>query len=263
MFSKQLRRQPSSPHSLPNYSSPPSYRSSSPPPFYRSQSPSPPPSYRSQSPSRSPRRSSPPRTRFIGPSTDPQKYTLDLDQVLGKGQYGIQYKGIQTKTGDKVAIKFFIDPDRIQREKQYHKEVNCLRKVLQVCKISDIICLVDDFTLPNSQYVVVTPLLEGYMTLYDYLENPKTKLTKKESLDIIQKVEKVSSELDKLGIVHGDLHDQNILIHPISKKLKVIDLGLCMTKEEEKRQNKKHPEYSTENRMKTLKYVVNKKADSS
>jgi len=69
---------------------------------------------------------------------------------------------------------------------------------------------------PTQYYIMTSELYPG--TLYEYLENTKdTKIFKKVS----EKVKK----LHELGILHGDLHQNNIVMNPSTKDVRIIDLG--------------------------------------
>lgn len=66
--------------------------------------------------------------------------------------------------------------------------------------------------------------LEKYpMTLLDYIDNGG-ELTKNIKNNIYSKVR----ELHKLGIYHGDLHSNNIVIEPETEEIKIIDFERSM-----------------------------------
>lgn len=178
----------------------------------------------------------PVNSELIGPEDNPQKYYIFKNQKLGEGLFGAVYKGGENKpNGKNVVIKklktsylYGINP-----EQSFHREVECLKSIRQFCQILDVICFEDAFKYKNSYYII-TPLLEGYITLYDFIMDPKYKINKTMADNIISKLKFSLKNLHDNGIRHNDLHLGNIMIHPqygISFEgdiqVKIIDFGLC------------------------------------
>jgi hypothetical protein len=206
--------------------------------------------------------------RKIGPKEDPEKYGLIVE--LGKGKYGTTYKAKnlnrQKDEDEFYAVKILHPPtksdqkSRLKVEEDWIKETNCLKDVLVVCNQVDILCFKDSFIMNQKgdlEYVIITPLLDGYVTLWDYMygKNSKT-IDEEEAKKIYKRVVNVKNALTDLCINHSDLHTLNIMIHPDTKDIKVIDLGRCQTPQEEIEEwnppSDEWDEYSDEGRLKEL-----------
>ncbi len=183
----------------------------------------------------------------IGSSSQPKKYGLISE--IGKGQFGAVYKAVNLKPteGEEefYAVKILIPEGEVKME--WEKEVKCLREVYQVCKDAGILCYKDSFvSLPSKlfkepQFVIVTPFLENYIPLQEYILIKTKKQGEYKYKSIPRNVaEKIYADviyaknaMTDLCIHHGDLHLKNIMIHPETLDIKIIDLGRCMTPEEE------------------------------
>ena len=226
-------------------------------------------SSRSSSRSRSRSKSASPKNflDFVGPKDQPDKYGLVKE--LGKGKYGTTYKAknlIPIQSEEKYyAVKVLHPPKgndtkSIKKvEANWLKEVNCLKDILPICDKVGLLCYKDSFLVNKKgklEFVIVIPLLEGYITLYDYLLNLTKPLKTKQAKDIYKKIVDIKNALTDLCINHSDLHTENIMIHPKTKDIKVIDMGRCQTPQQEKEEwkdsDEKWNEYSDEARLRQL-----------
>lgn len=177
----------------------------------------------------------------IGPNyyneSIPPEY--ELLKLLGKGCYGGVYLGrkINRKKDEDeyYAVKVILDKTKEEDVmksagyRQWIREVNCLLNAKGICSDVDIICYKESFISKinnDIELVIVTPLLLDYMTIYDFFKSKYT-LTIDEAKIIYKKVVDVVNALIKLCLSHTDMHQGNIMIHPETKDIKVIDLGLC------------------------------------
>jgi serine/threonine protein kinase len=179
----------------------------------------------------------PANTTLIGPEDNPEKYYIYKNKKLGEGAFGTVYKGGENKEdGKQLVIKklktsryYGIDP-----RESFDREVECLKKVKPICDNFDVICFVDAFKFKNSYYIV-TPLLDGYITLYDFVTNNKDhKINQQMANEIKNKLRLTLQKLHQIGIQHNDLHFGNIMIDPKQGieyegeiQVKFIDFGLC------------------------------------
>lgn len=177
-------------------------------------------------------------TTLIGPEDNPQKYYYynTKNQILGEGLFGTVYKGGENKQdGKNVVIKKLKKSYLygIYPEQSFKTEVECLKRIKEFCQTLDVICFEDAFKYQN-EYYIVTPLLEGYITLYDFIVNPIYKINSTMVDTILSKLKSTLEILHDNGIRHNDLHLGNIMIEPRSGisfegdiKVKIIDFGLC------------------------------------
>jgi serine/threonine protein kinase len=174
----------------------------------------------------------------IGPPSNPDKYGMIY--VLGKGAYGVNYMAknldMQPNENEYYAVKFLNDPrNPKQALEEWEKEKQCLIDVLDLCKKGGVLCYKDSFVFKDSNgkeyFVIITPFLEGYLTLNDYMD--KNQLTKEEALDIYAKIVEIKNDLTDLCISHSDMHLGNIMYNPLTHDIKLIDFGRCQTPDEE------------------------------
>lgn len=205
---------------------------------------------------------------ILGPNDDPKKYGLITK--LGMGKYGVTYKARnmnrQKDEDEFYAVKILIPPVNLTEETQkeleddWLKETKCLKDVMTICSQVGILCFKDSFIMNNDKkmnYVIVTPFLDGYINLYDYLFGKDSKsISEKEARRIYKKVVDVKNALTDLCLTHSDLHTNNIMINPKTNDIKIIDLGRCQTPQEEIQEwnppSKKWDKYSDEARLREL-----------
>ena len=173
----------------------------------------------------------------IGPKRDPEKY--NIVEVLGEGAFGTTYKAKninkEQNENDYYSIKI-LNPGPGAKAK-WIRERQCLIDVIEICKEGGILCYKDSFFIKNSKgddiFIIVTPFLEGYITLFDYLT--KNSVTEYEAKNIYKQVVQTKNRLSEICIHHSDLNLRNIMYNPETKSVKIIDLGLCQTPEEERK----------------------------
>jgi serine/threonine protein kinase len=157
--------------------------------------------------------------------------------------------------------------DNKKTEKYWISEVNCLVDVKNICNQVDILCFEEAFIVHHNgrtEFVIVTPFLEGYISLSEFIKNKKYDLSPDGALSIYGKIAKVKNAMTKLCLNHSDLHKENIMIDPNTNDVKVIDLGLCKTPEEEqKKYGVNDNDYSDQVRLEQIKNSLVKKATSS
>jgi serine/threonine protein kinase len=103
----------------------------------------------------------------------------------------------------------------------------CLKILKNIC-YQDILCYIEDFNIKinNIEYqVIVTEFLQGYITLFEYIQNYN--YNKFTSNKIIHQMKSSMNKIHKTGILHGDINSKNILINPNTLDIKLIDFGNC------------------------------------
>ena len=140
------------------------------------------------------------------------KYRMNCK--IGSGAQGSAYKATDVLSGKEVIIKTTED---IESE-----EIGCLKKVTR--------------EFPNDprylQYIddeetkVITDYDPNYITLESFLSEKK--INKKDMLKIFRNIEDALDDLHKKRINHGDIKPSNILVHPKTLEIKMIDFGLCV-----------------------------------
>jgi serine/threonine protein kinase len=196
---------------------------------------------------------------FVGPKNNRKKY--EIIEQISRGEIGIVYKGKEVKSGKEMAIKVMINDPRIGDSKEnWNKEIDCLKKVSDICKFSGILCYEDHFSYKND-YFIVTPYLKNYITLRDYL-NSNPKLENK-AYKIVDQISDSLFQLREVGLAHGDLHFDNIMIQPDNLHTVIIDLGECVSKENEDESNMEQLYKDDLETLDLIKSQIDKKVSSS
>lgn len=109
-------------------------------------------------------------------------------------------------------------------------EVACLLRASNIpgiVKIVDYLPVDDNIEDINDDEGIIGIVLErdpNEICLFDYLLH-KNVLSESEARFIIKQLIQINLRLLEVGILHGDLKSENILIEPRTKKIKLIDFG--------------------------------------
>jgi serine/threonine protein kinase len=161
------------------------------------------------------------------------KTKYKMVKLIGKGQYGVVFLAVDTTHNQMVAIKMIevYDPRKIETE------IECLKKLQTFCK-EYILCYIDSALMGLSEdfdgeiidtdyFVIVTKFLENYIswTLF------KKKYSKDKQM-VQEKIKEALKFIHQQKISHGDIHGDNILVHPETLDVRFIDFGQCTLKPE-------------------------------
>jgi serine/threonine protein kinase len=111
-----------------------------------------------------------------------------------------------------------------------NNEIDCLEKINDICD-EYFLCYVTSFVY-DEYNVIVTKFLEGYITLNEYMgQFNKDDYDEYEREEIYENIKDQLlngiNMLHNINIIHGDIHDENILIDPETIELRYIDFGKC------------------------------------
>ncbi|KAI0563839.1 Serine/threonine protein kinase sepA [Gracilaria domingensis] len=156
-----------------------------------------------------------------------------LLEVIGKGAYGIVYKGIWREVGRHVAIK------RASRSKLSSEEEKALQTEIQLfknLKHHHIVNYIEAVDIPSSRYLdIVMEFVEGG-SLFNIVRNIRKSKEDGERVfdesvvaDFIRQVVLGLDYLHSQGVVHRDIKGANILVTKESH-VKLADFGVASTK---------------------------------
>jgi len=157
--------------------------------------------------------------------------SLQLDEILGTGAYGVVYKATDhssyppTQYAVKALNKFNADGSRLdhrqqdfqRREIQLHHAASAHPNVVSTLKIMDD----DDCTFVILEYCPEGDLFSNITERGRYIGNDS--LVRSVFLQILDAVE----HCHKLGIYHRDLKPENILVSDAGATVKLADFGLA------------------------------------
>ncbi|PKK62575.1 kinase-like protein [Rhizophagus irregularis] len=140
-------------------------------------------------------------------------------QEIGSGGFGKVYRAKYKNSDQYLALKSFLNIDNtafkeLSHELDLHRDVDYHNNVIRFCGITD--------KDPNNMTLVMEYADSG--SLRNYLEKNVGKLTWSDKYNLAYQLACAVSCLHDEGIVHCDLHSDNVLIH--QKKIKLSDFGL-------------------------------------
>eukprot|EP01017_Pseudomicrothorax_dubius_P047251 TRINITY_DN8458_c0_g1_i1.p1 TRINITY_DN8458_c0_g1~~TRINITY_DN8458_c0_g1_i1.p1 ORF type:complete len:549 (+),score=107.64 TRINITY_DN8458_c0_g1_i1:94-1740(+) len=163
-----------------------------------------------------------------------ENYQYHRADLLGKGSFGVVYRGRNTKTNEDIAIKVI---PAMMFEKNpaltgmLKAEIGNMARVAKDC--SHIVKLLDVKRTRRNLYLILELCSDGSLDQYIY---KRTKgMTEAEVFNILRQLLKAFETLQRHKIVHRDLKLQNILLH--HGVLKLADFGFSRLCEETERMN--------------------------
>ncbi|NLI21801.1 MAG: protein kinase [Clostridiales bacterium] len=160
----------------------------------------------------------PPDTRLAGGR-------VILGERLGRGGFGITYVGMDTKTGQRVAVKEFmprylarregralrVDPDKRETYdrvlRSFHKEANTIHLLDSHPGIVRVLALFDE----NGTAYYTMEMLKG-LDLHKYLKAINRPLTPAEAYALLEPAMRALSFVHAKGVLHRDISPDNILL---------------------------------------------------
>ncbi|KAL6486445.1 hypothetical protein MHYP_G00058370 [Metynnis hypsauchen] len=148
-------------------------------------------------------------------------YTINRDEVLGGGRFGMVHKCVEKSSGLTLAAK--IIKTRSQKEKEVVKSEI---EVMNQLNHSNLIQL---YAAYESRYdiTLVMEYVEGG-ELFDRIIDENYKLTELDTVLFIRQITEGLQYMHKMYILHLDLKPENILcVSRETNKVKIIDFGLA------------------------------------
>jgi len=165
------------------------------------------------------------------------KVHYKINSIIGIGMNGSVFLATDTTNNRLVAMKWIEVQDDLEHVKEIENELECLRRLQKHCNQyilcyidSDIVTIEeninDDKTIYTNYYVIITKFLEGYITWKLFKKKyPERSKERKEALENIQQGLR---SIHGKKIAHGDVHSENVLIHPETLDIRWIDFGRCI-----------------------------------
>lgn len=84
----------------------------------------------------------------------------------------------------------------------------------------------------EDKYILIMEYAENYVTINDFIQENKACLNEKTAKDIMWQTLSAVNHCMKKCVYHNDLNGNNILIHPDTKDVKLIDFGQALLSKE-------------------------------
>lgn len=152
--------------------------------------------------------------------------SLLFTEKIAEGRLGWIFKGIQNNS-EPVVIKVIHKDLMSPREWKFH-DGHFIPTELFIAKLislhpHDGVIGVKDAAEDADNFYLIMENFSGCMDLFDFIEcNPS--ISEKEAQKIIAKILDALHHFHSMGIVHGDVKDENVLINS-SGSIKLIDFG--------------------------------------
>lgn len=145
-------------------------------------------------------------------------------EIVGEpGANGVVVKGIHKITGRADAIKIWLPRKNAKngevKESQYYAEIQKIAKLNH----PNIVKIYNAW-IENSCYLCSMEYIDG-CTLRTWISSPRSKWQR---LDILNKIFMAIKVYQDKGIIHGDIHTNNILIDK-ANEIHIIDFGTSVT----------------------------------
>jgi len=170
--------------------------------------------------------------KFEIPEVTIHKVHYQTNKVIGQGKNATIYLATDTTNHRLVALKAIELEDDVVQADFIRRELECLTLLETFCQ-QYVLCYIDSDvvtiksedeygTTKTKYYIIITKFLEDYITWKEFKKKypEKTKEVKKNI--------KIAIEfIHNKKVYHGDLHDENIMIHPETLDVRIIDFGYC------------------------------------
>jgi serine/threonine protein kinase len=151
------------------------------------------------------------------------KYIIDWKKPIGEGAFGAVYKAVNRETGDLLALKKI--PKRFTDVTAFQNEINALMHIRDSGGHPGICALIENFEDDKYYYLLLDLISGGEM--FDHLIELGA-YSEADAARLVREVASALSFLHGIGIVHGDLKPENLMLSTKRKQdssVKLVDFG--------------------------------------
>jgi len=148
-----------------------------------------------------------------------------VEEVLGSGGFGTVYSGYRLRDGLSVAIKHVLKKKvsawtTLSNGLHIPMELHLLYRVQHV---TGVIKLLDTFERHDS-YIIIMERPENVKDLFDYITE-RGPLSENDARMFFAQIVTMVYHIEKAGVLHRDIKDENVLVDMKTGQLKLIDFG--------------------------------------
>ncbi|XP_005098997.1 serine/threonine-protein kinase pim-1 [Aplysia californica] len=149
----------------------------------------------------------------------------EVEEVLGSGGFGTVYAGYRRRDGLAVAIKHILKKKvsswtQLANGMHVPMELHLLHRVQHV---PGVIKLIDTFERHDS-FIIIMERPENVKDLFDYITE-RGPLTENDARIFFTQIVNMVHHIEKSGVLHRDIKDENVLVDLKTGLLKLIDFG--------------------------------------
>jgi hypothetical protein len=158
-------------------------------------------------------------------------YSVSWNRYLGEGAFGAVHLATNKITGDKVALKKI--PKKFTDDASFQNEVNALTRV-RANGGHPHICSIREIFEDGKYYYLVLDLVSGG-EMFEHLIKMGA-YSEQDASRLVKEVADALTFLHGIGIVHGDLKPENLMLSTIRKEdstIKLVDFGCALIRSED------------------------------
>ena len=151
------------------------------------------------------------------------QFKINWRRPLGEGAFGAVYLGVHRQTGEKVAVKKI--SQRMTSHSSFQNETGALLQIRSVGGHPHICGMHENFEEDGYYYLVLDLIAGGEM--FEHLIN-QGPYSEADAARLVREVASAINFLHGLGIVHGDLKPENLMLSSKEQAkavIKVVDFG--------------------------------------
>ncbi|MEB3186084.1 MAG: protein kinase [bacterium] len=166
--------------------------------------------------------------RIQGGEPEPEswrRYPLEERRLVKRTRNSLLYRAIDAETGREVALKRLLSTERVDPEARQRAWQRLEREVALVRRlVHPRIVTVEGAFLEDDDAYLVMEWLDGH-ELREHLDGTRPPLSVPEALEVTHQIGEALAHAHELGILHGDVKPENVLLS--SGRAVLIDFGLA------------------------------------
>mmetsp|Transcript_21790 Transcript_21790/g.49289 ORF Transcript_21790/g.49289 Transcript_21790/m.49289 type:complete len:545 (-) Transcript_21790:267-1901(-) len=158
-------------------------------------------------------------------------YDLQRSSELGRGQFGVVYRGVNRQTGEEWAVK---EQDTRRALFGHQSGGDTLEQLVNECRVlkglrHPYLCVPEDVFLDQTRLYIIQPLCDGG-DLFDRIVTKYPRgYPEASARELLSRLVQAVEFLHANNVVHRDLKPENILLQSRNSdvEIKIVDFGLA------------------------------------